>query len=64
MALCYNFSRVLNILGLDGLMAHLASRSLCCMLLLLYAVLDIVDRPRLGPAPFRAKIRPTLRLAG
>jgi transposase len=37
MALCYNFSRVLNIIGLDGFMAYLAKRMAELMLLNLYA---------------------------
>ena len=34
MALCYNFSRVLSILGLDGFLAHLAKN---CYILATFA---------------------------
>jgi hypothetical protein len=61
MALCYNFSRVLSILGLDALMAYLASRLPYFALLLLNAITDIITP--LHPAPIRAQIRPMFRHA-
>lgn len=59
MALCYNFSRVLSILGLDSLIAYLASRYPYLALLLLTTVSDIITGRQAGPPPLRAKIRPT-----
>jgi transposase len=54
MALCYNFSRVLSILGLDSLMAYLANRRPNWAFLLLNIVIGLQTRmPHL-----RAKIRP------
>jgi hypothetical protein len=52
MALCYNFTRVLNILGLDRFMAYLAKRHYWAILLL-NAVIVVAGRlqtgrPRLG----------------
>ena len=59
MALCYNFSRVLSILGLDTFMAYLASRHPHLALLLL----NTITRLRAAPAPLRAEIRPTFGYA-
>ena len=59
MALCYNFSRVLSILGLDAFMAYLASRHPHLALLLL----NTITRLRAAPAPLRAEIRPTFGYA-
>jgi transposase len=39
MALCYNFTRVLNIIGLDGFTAYLVSRAIKPAILLLHSVL-------------------------
>jgi hypothetical protein len=50
MALCYNFSRVLSILGLDSLMAHLASHHPNWPLLLLNVVTAIITRLQIRPA--------------
>jgi len=63
MALCYNFSRVLSILGLDTFMAYLASRHPDLPLLLLNAFTNIITRLRAVLAPLRAQIRPTFRRA-
>ncbi|WP_208867127.1 transposase, partial [Bradyrhizobium sp. AS23.2] len=63
MALCYNFSRVLRILGLDTFMAYLASRHPHLALLLLSAITDIIARLRAAPPPLRGQIRPTFEYA-
>jgi transposase len=63
MALCYNFSRVLSILGLDNLMAYLASRHPHLALLLLNTVTDLIIGRQDGPALLRTKIRPTFGYA-
>ncbi|MCK1744855.1 IS1182 family transposase [Bradyrhizobium sp. 139] len=54
MALCYNFSRVLSILGLDAFMAYLARRLPYLALLLLNAITGVITRLRAAPAPLRA----------
>jgi transposase len=59
MALCYNFSRVLSILGLDSLMAYLANRRPNWAFLLLNIVIGLQTRmPHL-----RARIRPAFDYA-
>jgi transposase len=59
MALCYNFSRVLSILGLDSLMAYLVNRRPNWAFLLLNIVIGLQTRmPHL-----RAKIRPAFDYA-
>ena len=59
MALCYNFSRVLSILGLDSLMAYLVNRRPNRAFLLLNIVIGLQTRmPHL-----RAKIRPAFDYA-
>lgn len=58
MALCYNFSRVLNILGLDSLMAYLASRRPNWPFLLLNVVTAIVAERQSRTPHLQAKIRP------
>jgi hypothetical protein len=64
MALCYNFSRVLSILGFDKLMAHLASRRHPHLLFwLLNAVIDGITRLQDGTAHACAKNPPTVRYA-
>ena len=63
MALCYNFSRVLSILGLDRLMAYLTSRHPYLALLLLNTVTDLITELQDGPELLRAKIRPTFGYA-
>ena len=61
MALCYNFSRVLNILGLDRLLAYLASRRSNWPFLLLNVVKAIVTELR--TPHLRAKFRPAFESA-
>jgi hypothetical protein len=63
MALCYNFSRVLSILGLDSLMAYLANRHLYWAFWLLKTVSAIITRLQAGSQHFRAKTRPAFRYA-
>jgi transposase len=63
MALCYNFSRALSILGFDHFMAYLASRHTYLALSLLNAITDIFNRLQADPAPIRAQICPTFRHA-
>src|SRR5208282_738394 len=46
MALCYNFSRVLSILGLDKLIAYLAKRKPNCAYLLLNVILAFANALR------------------
>jgi Transposase DDE domain len=48
MVLCYNFTRVLNIIGLDKLVAWFAARSFLGAICLLEAVLAAADRLRDG----------------
>lgn len=60
MALCYNFSRVLCILGLDSFLAHLANRHPSWALLPLKAASAIIERLQAATPDFRAKIRPAL----
>jgi len=63
MALCYNFSRVLSILGFDSLVAYLAERHPYLAFLLLNTVTDIITRLQTGPAQLRGKIRPRVGYA-
>ena len=56
MALCYNFTRVLNILGLDRFMAYLTKRHSNWAILLLNAVMIVTDRPQTRSTPLRVKI--------
>lgn len=56
MALCYNFTRVLNILGLDRFTAYLAKRHSNWVILLLNAVIAVTDRPQTGKPRLRVKI--------
>jgi transposase len=58
MALCYNFSRVLSILGLDSFMAYLAKRRSNLAILLLYAVTLIIGGLQTGRPRLRTKISP------
>ncbi len=48
MVLCYNFTRVLNIIGLEGLVAWFAARSVLGAICLLAAVLAAAERLRGG----------------
>jgi hypothetical protein len=64
MALCYNFSRLLSILGIDSFMAYLASRlPHLTLLLIIGAITGIITRLWALPASIRAQIRPTFQLA-
>ena len=64
MALCYNFSRVMSILGIDSFMAYLASRlPHLTLLLIIGAIAGIITGLWAVPASIRARIRPTFRLA-
>jgi transposase len=56
MALCYNFTRVLNILGLDRFMAYLAKRHSNWAILLLNAVIVVASRLQTVKPRLRAKI--------
>jgi len=57
MALCYNFSRVLNIVGLDNLIAYFAKRAgRLCFLRFLRAHAAAIGRSRTLLARFRAMI--------
>jgi transposase len=56
MALCYNLTRVLNILGLDKLIAHLAKRKLNCAYLLLDAIIAVASWLRTGAPPIQVEI--------
>jgi transposase len=58
MALCYNFSRLLSILGLDSVMAYLAKRHPHLALLLFNAINGTISRLKAVGAPLRAQIRP------
>jgi transposase len=57
MALCYNFSRVLTILGLGKFTAYLAKRQPYCALLLLKTVWAIITRPEDRMQYFQANVR-------
>lgn len=64
MALCYNFSRVLSILGIDSFMAYLASRLPHLTFLLIFgAITGIITWLWAAPASIRAQIHPTFRHA-
>jgi transposase len=63
MALCYNFSRVLSILGLDRFLAYLASRRPDWPLLLLNVVMVFVNDLQTTRMRLRAKIRPAFDCA-
>jgi hypothetical protein len=63
MALCYNFSRVLKILGIDSFMTHLANRYPFWTLLLLNTIKAISTCPDAGIPHFRTKIRSAFRYA-
>lgn len=63
MALCYNFLRVLNIVGLDELIAYLANRHQYCAFWLLDVVTAIVARLQAEILQLPAKIRPAARYA-
>ena len=56
MALCYNFTRVLNILGLDRFMAYLAKRHSNWAILLLNAVIVVTGRRQTARSRLRVKI--------
>ena len=58
MALCYNFSRVLNILGLDHLAAYLANRHPYWVLVLLKTVSAIITRLKPAIPHLQANVRP------
>jgi len=60
MALCYNFTRALNILGFDRFVAHLAEKTrIACENLLAIPLCAI----QLALPPFRAKISPWLSVS-
>ncbi|MGY0573940.1 IS1182 family transposase [Bradyrhizobium sp. RDM12] len=63
MALCYNFSRVLNILGSDSFMAYLANRHPYWAFLLLKAVSAIVNRLQASMPLSQGKVRLTFAIA-
>jgi transposase len=63
MALCYNFSRVLSILGLDNLIAYLAKRHPYWASLLFDIVTAIITPLQAAISHFPAKIRPAFRYA-
>jgi transposase len=56
MALCYNFTRVLNILGLDRFMAYLVKRHSNWAILLLNAAIVVAGRLQTKRPRLRAKI--------
>ena len=58
MALCYNFSRVLSILGFDGFMAYLAKRRSNCAILLCGALMVIINALQIARLRLRVKISP------
>jgi transposase len=58
MALCYNFTRVLSILGLDRFMAYLANRRPNATILFVTILAVIVDRLQTCRPRLRAEIRP------
>jgi len=59
MALCYNFSRVLNILGLEGFIAYLVKRAADrAILLVLSAIRLLYGRSEASTAPFWSRFIP------
>ena len=56
MALCYNFTRVLNILGLDRFMAYLAKRHSSWVILLLNGAIVVAGYLQTGKPRLRVKI--------
>ena len=64
MAFCYNFSRVLGILGLDALTAYLANRHPYWTFLLLKTASAIIARIQAATIPhFQASVRPAFACA-
>jgi len=63
MVLCYNFSRVLSILGIDAFMTYLANRHPYWAFLLLNTITAIATGLQAGKPRFPAKIGPALRHA-
>ena len=63
MALCYNFSRVLSILGFDNFIAYLAKRHPYWASLLFDIVTAIITPLQAATSHFPAKIRPAFRYA-
>ena len=63
MALCYNFSRVLSILGFDNFMAYLANRNPYWALLLFKTVSAIITHLKAGIPHLQVKVRPTFACA-
>jgi len=63
MALCYNFSRVLSILGIDSFMTYLANRHPYWAFLLLSIITATSTRIQAGTPHFRAKTCPAFRYA-
>ncbi|MGY4282730.1 hypothetical protein ACVWXO_001950 [Bradyrhizobium sp. LM2.7] len=61
MALCYNLTRVLNILGFDGLMSYLAERAANWALLLPTLLKAIVSTLQTLTPHLRAKIHPVFQ---
>ena len=61
MALCYNFTRILNILGFDGFVAALAAKALA---LLRHVRIAAPRRVQLVLATFWANIVPPLAIRG
>jgi transposase len=58
MALCYNFTRVLTIVGLDQFIAWLAERSFYCAILILAAVKDLIRGLKTALGASRPSERP------
>ena len=59
MALCYNFTRVLNILGFERFIAAVAKAITCC----LHALADALERLLLAPGPFWSRFAQQLVVA-
>ncbi len=68
MVLCYNFTRALNIIGLERLVAWFAARACLAVFCLLAAVLAAAERLRdgwrLGPSGIMATVAGPLRRSG
>jgi transposase len=60
MALCYNFTRVLRIIGTDRFIAYMAKRAPNWAILLFAIAQTAVNRPKTRPDAFWAKIRRTI----
>ncbi len=60
MALCYNFTRVISIIGIDRFITYMAKRASNWAILLFAVVHTVADRPKNPLDAFRTKMRRTI----